>query len=68
MVAASFRALGHRAKSLLSMRSPCGALHKLIQRFGGREEGPGRNSHDDGEKQRFDYKFPTLFTREIAPA
>jgi hypothetical protein len=66
-MAAALSVLGCRAKSL-SMHSASGALHKLVQRFDGREDGPGRNSHDDGEKQRFDYKFPTFFTREIAPA
>jgi hypothetical protein len=59
--------VGFSAKSL-SMQSACGALQKLVQRLRGCEDWPSRNRHDDGEKQRFDYKFPTLFPREIAPA
>jgi hypothetical protein len=50
------------------MHSACGALQKLVQRIRGCEDRPSRNRHDDGEKQRFDYKFPILFAREIAPA
>jgi hypothetical protein len=45
-----------------------GALQKLVQRIRGREDGPGRNRDDDGEKQQFDYKFPTLFVRQVASA
>ena len=59
--------LGNCAKSL-SMHSACGALQKLVQRICGCEDRPSRNRYDDGEKQRFDYKFPTLFARKIAPA
>jgi len=44
-------ALGYRAK-LLSMRSACGALQKLVQRIRGCEDRPSRKRHDDGEKQR----------------
>ncbi len=67
MVAAFSVRSGYRAKSL-SMRSACAALQKLVQRIRGCEDRPSRKRHDDGEKQRFDYKFPTLFAREIAPA
>ncbi len=43
-------------------------LEKLVQRVRSCEDRQSRNRHNDGEKQRFDYKFPTLFAREIAPA
>lgn len=50
------------------MRSACRALQKLVQRVRRCEDWPSRNRREDGEKQRFDYKLPTLFAREIAPA
>jgi hypothetical protein len=59
--------LGYPAKSL-STRSACAALQKLVQRVRGCEDWPSGNRRYDGEKQRFDYKFPTLFAGEIAPA
>jgi hypothetical protein len=52
----------------VTIRSTCSALQKLVQRIRDCEDRPGRNRDYDGEKQRFDHKFPTLFPREIGSA
>jgi hypothetical protein len=52
----------------VTIRSTCSALQKLVQRTRDCEDRPDRNRDYDGEKQRFDHKFTTLFPREVAPA